>query len=618
VRYLPPLVLYVLALAVRFGLVLLHADPAYPDSAYYINVARSVASGHGFSVDFLWTFIEVGGRLPADPHLPVPSNPHWAPLASMVQVPFLAVLGVNDLWASLLPFLLVGALAAPLTWAIARDAGASPAVQLAAGVLGAVPALVTPFLGQADNFSLTMVLGAGTLWLTSRGLKGHGRSFALAGLLAGLATLARTDGLLLVSAPLAAIAWDRWRAFRAPRKSSSRAFGSVRGATAAPAPPWPRADAAWARGAAATRPVFPAVARVPVAETPHPPELVAPPHPRISARAALACLALFLVVVVPWELRQILVFGSLFPSGSAGVLWLKSFSELNSVTADRSLAAFLHQPLATLLGTRLQGLIDSLVIASTLMFGVILVPFVIVGGWRRRRSLDFAPFFVYAVVLFAAAGLIFAVHVPNGMFLHAGVALVPHAYVLAMEGVAAAAAWLAPKQERWVAEPLGQVAMVALVIVVALSGFVAALSVAGGWNTEAHERRDLAAALKAAGAAPSDRLMTADAASFKYFSGHGGVVTPDDPLATIEQAARAYGIRWLILERDGAVSALQPMLSNVGRPAWIGPAAYALPDDAPVGSGGGIPRPPPGLYRAAIFPVCTEPGDTRCARGASR
>src|SRR5690242_13677103 len=172
------------------ALIALHPDPAYPDSFYYSDVARALANGHGFSVDFVWIFAEVGGKIPANPVLPIPSNAHWMPLASLVQVPFLA-LGGGSAFAAALPFALIGSLAAPLAWAIGREAGARPLVSVGAGVLTAFPALSFPFMAQTDNFSLYQPLVAGALLLGARGLKGHPRSFAVAGLLVGLATLAR-------------------------------------------------------------------------------------------------------------------------------------------------------------------------------------------------------------------------------------------------------------------------------------------------------------------------------------------------------------------------------------------------------------------------------------------
>jgi len=60
-----PLALYLLALVGRLVLIALHPDPAYPDSFYYADVARSLVAGHGFSVDFVWIFAEVGGKIPA-------------------------------------------------------------------------------------------------------------------------------------------------------------------------------------------------------------------------------------------------------------------------------------------------------------------------------------------------------------------------------------------------------------------------------------------------------------------------------------------------------------------------------------------------------------------------
>ena len=103
------LALYAFAVVVRLVLIHWYPDPAYVDSYYYVNVARALQAGHGFNIDFIWTFVDLGGVLPANPTLPIPSNAHWMPLASLVQVPFLATLGVTA-WASALPFALVGSL----------------------------------------------------------------------------------------------------------------------------------------------------------------------------------------------------------------------------------------------------------------------------------------------------------------------------------------------------------------------------------------------------------------------------------------------------------------------------------------------------------------------------
>jgi 4-amino-4-deoxy-L-arabinose transferase-like glycosyltransferase len=118
------------------------------------------------------------------------------PLAELIQVPFVVLMGTGAA-ASGLAFWIVGALAAPLTWFIGRDAGFDKRPAFAAALMVAVPGGLTPFLSQPDNFGLFMTLGALALWLCARGARGDRRAFVLGGLVVGLATLARSDGVLL-------------------------------------------------------------------------------------------------------------------------------------------------------------------------------------------------------------------------------------------------------------------------------------------------------------------------------------------------------------------------------------------------------------------------------------
>jgi hypothetical protein len=110
----------------------------------------------------------------------------------------------------------------------------------------------------------------------------------------------------------------------------------------------------------------------------------------------------------------------------------------------------------------------------------------------------------------------------------------------------------------------------------------------------------LAGQFETLGVGPNDRLLTIDAAGWNYWTGRPGVVTPDDPIETIEAVARAYETRWLIVEREDAARALGPVLQDDVRPSWIGPAVYSIP-----AADGGTPR-------LALYPVCTAPGDARC------
>jgi hypothetical protein len=121
------------------------------------------------------------------------------------------------------------------------------------------------------------------------------------------------------------------------------------------------------------------------------------------------------------------------------------------------------------------------------------------------------------------------------------------------------------------------------------------------WDGSRQPRIALAKALDALGVGPEERLFSIDAAGMKYWTGRGGIVTPDDPIDTIEAVARAYHPRWLVLERNDGAGALAPLLRGESRPTWVGPAVFA------------VPAPDGGLPALVLFPVCTEPGDDRCS-----
>lgn len=544
--------LYVVAFAVRACLFALFPDPAYPDSSYYVAVAHSIAAGHGLSVPFIWVFAEVGNRIPDPAVLPIASNAHWLPLASLLQAPFVTILGPTPL-ASVLPGLLVGSLAAPLTWLIARDMGARSIVATAAAVIVAIPGAATVFMAQPETFGLTMVLVPATLWCLARGLRGDGRAFALAGLLAGLMALARNDGILL--AGTVALVWlaDRWRAWRARHGRHS----------------WSHVD----------------------------------DRPPIPLLAALLALGLFLIVVAPWWARQLAVFGSISPTSSSGAaLWIRNIDEWNSLTAQPSLTTFLAQGPGAILASRLDGLLAALRIFVVLVTSVVLLPFLLVGMLARRHSVDLQPWFAYLVVVFAGATLLYPLHVPGGTFIHTAIGLLPHAAILSMEGLVLLVGWIAGRRRQWEERTAGRVLVWGIVAIVVASSAVFGAPTLRQWQAQRDERTELAAALERAAAPADDRILSIDPGGIAYWTGHPGVVTPNDPIETVQAVATAYGVRWLVLERDDLAAAMGPVLAGT-RPAWIGPPTFTIPS-----ADGGVPK-------VALYPVCVGAGgvaDARC------
>lgn len=534
------LVLFAVGLVARAVAGLFFLGPAYPDSFYYVNVARELAVGHGFTIDYIWNFVDVGGSIPANPTLPIPSNAHWMPLAALVQVPFIWLLGPTAL-AAALPFWIIGALAGPLTYLIAVQAGTSRVVAITAGVLAAVPAALLPFMSQPDNFGMFMVLGGLALLLGSRAWTGDRRALMVGGLVVAIATLSRTDGVLL-GIPLAIAGLVHlWRNRRA-RPELGR---------------WLVAGA-------------------------------------VSA-------GVFLVVVAPWFLRQLAVFGSLTPSAASGrILWITNYEQLWSVSDPPTIQSLLAQGPLALLMSRIIGFVAAVGIFVVWPLATVLAPFAVIGIWLRRRDPRFWAVFVYGAIFFAASGLLFAVHVPYGTFIHSAVALVPHAFVLTALGVEALAVWLAARRKGWQPRRASVMFASVAVTVALIAGGVQTLASMRSWQRDQDVRQQVGAPLTVV--AGDERMMSGDSGAYEYLFDRPGVVSPDDPLPVIEEVARSYDIRWLSLEREHIVSALVPVLLGQLRPAWL---------SAPMATVAGTTS--DGVPAAALYAVCLTPADTRCS-----
>jgi ABC-type glycerol-3-phosphate transport system permease component len=537
------LLLYMAALAVRTGVGLAFPGAAYLDSFYYVDVARQLAAGHGLSVPFIWAYLEVGGHIPSHGVLPVPSNAHWLPLASLVQVPFIWLLGPVDV-ASQLPFWLLGATLSPLTWLIGRDAGLPRWVSAGAAVLMAVPGGLTPFMSQPDNFSLYGPLGAAALWACARGLRGQRRSFVVGGLLVGMASLARNDGVLLGVPFALAFLVERWRSARAGR-----------GLTVSGPIGWP---------------------------------------------AAFGCAALFAVVMTPWWTRQILVFGTAFPSAATGrVLWISTYTQLFSTVGTPTLGSLVAQGMGPFLLSRVGGFAAAVGLFAYLPFAVALAPLFVIGAWLHRRDVAFGPWLTYGLTLLSFSTLLFAVHVPSGNFIHSAVALVPHAYLLMLAGLGWTVGWIARRRPTWRPESATRVFAGGAIVVVALFGWASSVQTVRQWSAYRAGLDPIVAQL--ATLPPSDVVMSGDPAGIWDLSGHPGIVTPADPLPFVERAARSYGARWLVLDVSGLVPSLAPVLSGQTLPSWLSrPIIVVGP-----ASGGGSPT-------AAMYAVCLSAEDARC------
>ena len=477
--------LFGIALLARAIAALLVPSPPYTDPAYYTLIAERLADGHGFSVPVLWSFLEVGGQLPADPTLPVASNGHWMPLTSLVAAPFVALLGpvLGDWRAAQLPFVLLSAALVPMTAQIGWEIWKDRTVAYAAAILmllGGPMLVLSPLVA---NFAVFGVCGALAIWCSVRAVSADRPGWWIvgAGAFAGLGMLARVDGLLLTLAP--ATAW--WL-----RRSAWAGMGS---------------RLAW--GAA-------------------------------SAGA-------FLLVIGPWLLRDLAVYGSPLPSASGHMLWITSYNEQFSISHDPSVSEYLAAGPGLVVGSKLASWGELIGRVAVLMGGFFILPFAF-GLWRERRHGVLAPFLVYFGVMFVVMGLVFTFHAPKGAFYHSSLAWLPFAYPLAVANLAPMANaigrwWPFLRRER-----THRFLLIAGLVAATVLSVVGSAVFLAQW-ADARTKLGRAEAFLENAADPGDRVMAYDPSLVNLGTGLEAVPPPFDNFDEIGRVVDAYDVRWVVV-----------------------------------------------------------------------
>lgn len=528
---LSALVLFGLALAIRLAELAMFPHPAYPDAFYYQAVARSIAAGHGWNVPYLWSFLDVGSVVPAAGTLPIPAGAHWMLLASLVQVPFIWLMGPTDL-ASLLPFVLLGAALAPFTYLMVRDLATRSALPILAGAFFVAPGYLAPFLSQPDNFALFALLAGGSLWLVGRARRdgARPRSMLMAGILAGLAYLSRTDGVLVV---VAVLSWGvlAWRS--AAHHHRAAAIG-------------PRALAAYAFGAIA--------------------------------------------VAIPWVIRQLAVFGVISVSASSGrVLWIRSYDQLFSADGPLSPDYLFSWGAGPLLDSRLRAIATVVILLAAGVLVLVLAPFALAGLRRLWRQPALRPAYVYAALFLAWSVIVAAPHLGSGNFLHSASAILPLIYASVGLGLTRFVAGLRRRFRLWKTErTLARLAS-ALLIATAAGTFGLVFAIPANWV--AYRDVQAAAVTWLSANAPEGALvMSSDPGSIcSQDPRYPGIQTPNSALPVVETALARYHIRYLFLEKQSIVASLIPVLDGSVHPDWLSAPLLEVPDPSDPGTPGATP-----------------------------
>ncbi len=369
-----------LTVAVRLVTALPLERPGYMDAAYYVDGALSLYQGHGLNEMFIWNYLD-------DPQgIPHPSHLYWMPLSSFLAYASFLVFGPS-FRAAQVPFALLSSLLPVITYLVALDVTQDRQRARYAGLLATFSGFYLIYWAVPDSFAPYAVAGAVCLWAAGRGMRGDGGYwFAIAGLSAGVAHLARADGLLLPAVILLL-----------------GAIQLVRGSV---------------------------------------------PRRRIAGQILLFGIC-YLGVMAPWFARNIAVSGHLLPTDGTATMWLTSYDDLYRYSGGLTPQAYLAWGWGNILRSKLDGLWKNLGQVAFAGWMIYLAPFGLLGVWRLRRRVELRAEWLYLIALYLAMSLVFTYPGMRGGMFHSLSALLPFLYVAALEGLDMAVEWVARRRAHW-------------------------------------------------------------------------------------------------------------------------------------------------------------------------
>lgn len=199
-----PLILFILALAVNFTVAAFVHEPRYSDDSYYFGGALRLVAGAGFTEPYFWNYVGAPNALPQPSHL------YWMPLTSILAAVSMTLLGHNFA-AARLPLVLAASLLPVGAYLIGWNIDHRRRHALSAGLLTVFCGYYVGYWATTDSFAVFGVSTSASLLALGLMIERNDWRLALgAGVGAGLAHLARADGLLVVWVGFLICLW-RWR-----------------------------------------------------------------------------------------------------------------------------------------------------------------------------------------------------------------------------------------------------------------------------------------------------------------------------------------------------------------------------------------------------------------------
>jgi hypothetical protein len=468
--------------------------PGYMDADYYYANGIQLASGKGFTEPFLWNYLD------GSTSLPHPSHTYWMPLTSILAAGGMVISGQTDYFSARLLFIQLAAfipvVTALVSWQLQHDrihAWLAAALALFCGYY------INYFSG-IDAFSVYILLGSTLLLWIAVPEENYSKSrmivFAIgAGMAAGGMYLARNDGLLWLAAGLVWSVW-RWLKFR-----------------------------------------------------------------NIKARAAFEMIKIpaFLfgasLVVFPWFIHNLNLFGWILPPGTNQAFWLTDYDQIFSYPPNLlSFNNWLQAGWGAHLQTWVSAFATNAKTVLAVQGSIILLPLILIGAWRlRKRVLTQWSLGMWAITIFVMT-IVFPLAGARGGFFHSGSALQASLWAFAPAGLDGLIE-LGVRLRNWERERAFRgFAVIVLIICASLTiGIYFQRAILDNPGASWQHYSKVETALEGAGANKEDIVLVNNPPGYYLATGREAIVVPYGNESNLLLAADQFHAKYLVLEKAHVV-----------------------------------------------------------------
>jgi hypothetical protein len=428
------------------------------------------------------------------------------PLASIVSALGMWTTGQITYPAGRLPFVLLSACVPLLTAALAYDVTGKRWLAIVSGLLSVFSLYYAPFMPVPDNYALYMILGSAFLLLAARW---QNWIPIVLGVLAGVMTLARSDGLLWLGIAGLTVMWK----FRHEENESRTSFK------------------AW-------------LTRI--------------------VPAGLLVIVGYLVVMGPWHLRNQRLFDTLLTPGGERLLWLQSYNETFIYPAEElNRESFLRGGWELAMQNRVGAFISNLSNAFAAQGGIFLFPFMLIGIWQLRAELRAKIAVTGWLILFAVMTIIFPFAGSRGSFFHAGAAFQPYWWVAAPVGLEAVVAWARKRGQFTDANAPYVFQGILVLLAVFMTGYLVNIRVIeNGWARDDFIYPDVEQMFLDHEIGPEEVVIVRNPPGYFIASGRSAIALPFGDESTILAVAERYDAHYLVVEQDGTFDAIQDLYDD--------------------------------------------------------